>query len=196
LVSTGRADPADLAALVTRVAGGDVDAEESLMRFCAPRVRAMALARTRDPDLARDLTQESLLAILQAARKGQVRDLDRVAAFVAGVARNIINNHRRRSARHPEVSIDDEGAIDALVAADDHESGERQRQVAGAMAELGDADRQVLTLTLIDGLKPGEIAEQTGLTPDVVRTRKSRAVKRVLELLEERSRTVAARHLH
>ena len=57
----------------------------------------MALARTRDADLARDLTQESLIAVLLAARKGQIRDLERVAGFVCGVARNIINNHRRRS---------------------------------------------------------------------------------------------------
>ena len=192
---TGTADPADLAALVTRVARGDADAEESLMAYCTPRVRAMAVARTRNPDLARDLTQESLIAILQAARRGQIRDLDRVAAFASGVARNIINNQRRRTARHPEVSIEDDAAVEALISLDDHESSERQRVVIGAMAELGSADREVLSLTLVDGLKPGEIAEKTGLTPDVVRTRKSRAVRRILEAIDGRSRTGPGRHL-
>ena len=192
---TGTADPADLAALVTRVAGGDADAEELLMAYCTPRVRAMALARTRNPDVARDLTQESLIAILQAARKGQIRDLDRVAAFACGVARNIINNQRRRTARHPEVSIEDDAAAEALVSLDDHESAERQRMVLAAMAELGAADRQVLTMTLVDGMKPGEIAENTGLTPDVVRTRKLRAVRRILEAIEGRSRNAPTRHL-
>ena len=61
----------------------------------------------------------------------------------------------------------------------------------GAMAELGPADRQVLTMTLIDGMKPGEIAQKTGLAPDVVRTRKLRAVRRILEALEGRSRNRA-----
>ena len=165
------------------------------MAYCTPRVRAMAIARTRNPDLARDLTQESLIAILQAARKGQIRDLDRVAAFASGVARNIINNQRRRTARHPEVSIEDDAAAEALMSLDDHESSERQRIVIGAMAELGSADREVLTLTLVGGLKPGEIAEKTGLTPDVVRTRKSRALRRILEAIDGRSRTGPGRHL-
>ena len=165
------------------------------MAYCTPRVRAMALARTRNPDLARDLTQESLIAILQAARKGQIRDLERVAAFACGVARNIINNQRRRTARHPEVSIEDDAAAEALVSLDDHESAERQRMMLAAMAELGAADRQVLTMTLVDGMKPGEIAENTGLTPDVVRTRKLRAVRRILEAIEGRSRNAPTRHL-
>ena len=54
---------ADLAALVTRVAAGDPLAEGELVEHFAPRVRAMALARTRDHDLAKDLTQETLLAV-------------------------------------------------------------------------------------------------------------------------------------
>ena len=194
-LSTETADPPDLARLVTRVAGGDAEAEAALMAFCTPRVRSMALARTRNPELARDLTQESLIAILQAARRGQIRDLDRVAGFVCGVARNIINNQHRRSARHPEIPIDDSSQIEALVAEDDHESAERQRRMTDAMSELAPADREVLTLTLVDGLKPGEIAARTGLAADVVRTRKSRAVKRILELLEERSRMASSRHI-
>lgn len=165
------------------------------MAFCAPRVRAMALARTRNPDLARDLTQEALLAVLQSARKDQIRDPERVFAFVAGVARNVINNQRRRLARHPEVSIDENSELPALRADDDHESAERQRVINGALAELGPADREVLLLTLVEGMKPGEIAEKTGLTPDVVRTRKSRAIKRVLEVIESRSQNAAASHL-
>lgn len=38
----------------------------------------MALARTRDHDLSRVLTQETLVALVQAFRKGQVRDHDKV----------------------------------------------------------------------------------------------------------------------
>ena len=165
------------------------------MAYCAPRVRGMALARTRNADLARDLTQEALLAVLQSARKGHIRDPERVFAFVCGVARNVINNQRRRTARHPEVSIDQDSEFPGLRAEDDHESAERQRVVRGALAELGPADREVLLLTLVEGMKPSEIAVKTGLTPDVVRTRKSRAIKRVLDVLESRSQKAVARHL-
>jgi RNA polymerase sigma-70 factor (ECF subfamily) len=191
-------EPPDLAALVTRVAAGDRAAEKTLVEHVAPRVRAMALARTRDADLARDLTQESLIAVLIAARKGQIRDLDRVAAFVCGVARNIINNHRRRTFKLQESPLEEEllqSGLPGWRAEDDHEETDRKRQMTRAIAALGPSDREVLLLTLVQGLKPGEIAAKTGLSPDVVRTRKSRALKRVMETLESQSQNPAIRHV-
>jgi RNA polymerase sigma-70 factor (ECF subfamily) len=191
-------EPPDLAALATRVASGDQAAEKTLIEHVAPRIRAMALARTRDVDLARDLTQESLIAVLLAARKGQIRDLDRVAAFVCGVARNVINNHRRKTFKLQESPLEDEllhSGLPALIAEDDHEEAERKRLMTRALSALGPSDRQVLLLTLVQGLKPGEIAAKTGLSPDVVRTRKSRALKRVLETLENQSQNSVARHI-
>jgi RNA polymerase sigma-70 factor, ECF subfamily len=173
----------DLSSLVSRVATGDPEAESKLVEHFAPRVRAMALVRTRDRDLAKDLTQETLLAVLQACRKGQVRDLDRVSGFVCGVARNVINNHKRRSLKHPETPLDEEAAIAAPAQEDDHDGTERRRVMARALGTLSPTDRQVLLLTLVEGLKPGQIARKIGVSADVARTRKSRALKRILEIL-------------
>jgi RNA polymerase sigma-70 factor, ECF subfamily len=173
----------DLASLVSRVAAGDPEAESELVAHVAPRVRAMALVRTRDRDLARDLTQETLIAVLQACRKGQVRDLERVSGFVCGVARNIINNHKRRSLKHPETALDDEAAIAAPANDGDHDGLERRRVMTRALGTLSPTDRQVLLLTLVEGLKPGQIALRIGVSADVARTRKSRALKRILEII-------------
>jgi RNA polymerase sigma-70 factor, ECF subfamily len=192
------AELTDLPALVRRVASGDSAAEHTLIEHLAPRVRALTLARTRDVDLARDLTQESLIAILVAARKGQIRDLDRVTAFVGGVARNIVNNHHRRTVKLQESPLDDElvqSGLSRLIAQTDDEEVDRRRLMTRALATLASSDREVLLLTLVDGLKPAEIAEKTGLSPDVVRTRKSRALKRVLEAIERQSQNSAVRHL-
>jgi RNA polymerase sigma-70 factor (ECF subfamily) len=192
------AESPDLPALVARIAAGDPAAEKVLVEHFGPRIRAMAMARTRDADLARDLTQESLIALLLAARKGQIRELDRVAGFVCGVARNIINNHLRRTVKLQESPLEDEliqSGLPALTSEDDHEEAERRRLMARALSALGSADREVLLLTLVQGLKPGEIAARTGLSPDVVRTRKSRALKRVLETLDSRSQNSVVRHL-
>jgi RNA polymerase sigma-70 factor, ECF subfamily len=183
----------DLSTLVSRVAAGDSQAETEIVVHFAPRVRAMAVVRTRDRDLAGDLTQETLLAVLQAMRKGQVRDRDRIEGFVAGVARNVINNYKRRRLRHPESPLDED--TPAFAVDDDHDGPERRRLMAAALAELSPPDRQVLLLTLVEGLKPGEIARQIGVSPDVARTRKSRALKRILEVLDLRSRNAADGHL-
>jgi RNA polymerase sigma-70 factor, ECF subfamily len=190
-------DTPDLSSLAARIAAGDRIAENEIVVHFAPRIRAMAVVRTRDPDLARDLTQDTLLAVLQAMRKGQVRDGDRIEGFVAGVTRNVINNYRRRSLRHPESPLDED--TPAIAVDDDRDGPERRRLMARALAELTPADRQILLLTLVEGLKPGEIAHKIGVSADVARTRKSRALKRILEAIDARlrarSRNAAGGHL-
>ena len=183
----------DLALLVARVAAGDPGAEGEIVEHFAPRVRAMAVVRTRDRDLARDLAQETLLAVLLALRKGQVRESDRIEGFVAGVARNVINNYKRRSLKHPESPLDDDAPVIAVE--DDRDGRERRRLMARALSTLSPADRQVLLMTLVEGLKPGQIAAKIGVSADVARARKSRALKRILEVLDIQSRNAADGHL-
>jgi len=184
---TEPSDTADLAALVERVIREDPEAEEVLVRRFAPRVRAMALARTRDAEAARDLTQEILVAVVLAVRRGQLRDHLRIAPFIHGVARNLINNHLRGRREPMSIPDGEEGIVLPTV---EHEmrTAEERRLLMQALATLSPSDRQVLALTLIDGQTPAEIAETVGLSPDVVRTRKSRALKRVAEALRALSR--------
>jgi RNA polymerase sigma-70 factor (ECF subfamily) len=67
--------------------------------------------------------------------------------------------------------------------------------MARALATLSPADRQVLLLTLVEGLKPGQIASKIGVSADVARTRKSRAIRRILEVIDSRSRNAPGRPL-
>ena len=189
---------ADLPSLIARIVAGNPEAESLLVEHFVPRVRAMAVARTRNPDLARDLTQETLMAVLKAARKGQVKDPDRVAAFVHGVARNLINNHLRRRRDHPEAQLDEDehGEVAGLVAVgEDHVAEERTRMLRRALETLSAPDRQVLLLTLVEGLKPGEIATRMGVSSEVVRARKSRALKRVLGEITLLSQSAGPDHI-
>jgi RNA polymerase sigma factor (sigma-70 family) len=186
-------ETAELAALVARVAAGQTEAETTLVEHFLPRVRVMMLARTRDADLARDLTQDTLMAVLQAARRGQIRDPDRVAAFVHGVARNLANNHARGIRAQAEAPLE-AMPVEPFVE-DDHDTRERQALLVQGLEAIAESDRHILELTLVEGMKPGEIAERLGLTSDVVRARKSRARKRVIEALAELSRIVVRQPL-
>jgi len=190
---SGEPESADLAHLVARCESGHADAESALVQHFLPRVRAMMLARTRDVEIARDLTQDTLVAVLQAIRRGQVREPGRVAAFVHGVARNVANNHTRG------VRAQAESPLDALrsepFAEDDHETRERQTLLARGLDAIAESDRQILLFTLVEGMKPGEIAQRLGLTAEVVRTRKSRAQKRVVAAVAGLSRMVRSEPL-
>jgi len=81
-----------------------------------------------------------------------------------------------------------------LPAASDEPASERRELVAAALARLSAGDRQMLRLALVSGLRPREIARELGLSAEVVRARKSRAVKRVIDAVAELSRTARGGH--
>ena len=65
------------------------------------RIFVMGVARTHDREAARELVQDVLIAVIGALRKGQLQDADKLAAFVHGTARNLINNQLRTASQQP-----------------------------------------------------------------------------------------------
>lgn len=174
------------ASLARRVGQGDADAEAELARRFELRIRLMASVCLHGSDAAADVTQDTLLALLQALRAGALRQPEKLPAFVVGIARNIINHHFREAARGIEVGGDPPGPGSAHVPADSGIDAERGRLVRGALTRLKRLDRRILLLTLVDGLTPREIAPVVGLSPEVVRTRKSRAIRMLRRDIAER----------
>jgi RNA polymerase sigma-70 factor, ECF subfamily len=173
--------------LAERIHTGDPTAEDEFARLFRDKVFVMLLARTHDPEAARDLTQDVLLAVLRALRDGRMHETDRLAAFVHGTARNLANNFlRARSQRPDSEAITPE--LQLTQSAHDLERRERISLVRRALERLDITDQKILLATLVEDLKPSEIARQIGLTPEVVRQRKSRAVKKVVELIRTWSR--------
>lgn len=174
--------------LARRVARGDRAAEELLVRKYSGRILAMVIARTRDREAARELANDALMVTVQALRNGTIRDTGRLGAFIHGTAVNLINNRLRVNSRQPPM----DALSDDLPGPDGAELIERDSDLTllhRGIAGLDPRDRQVLTLTLVNGLGPGDIARRTGLTEEAVRQRKSRALKRLRELLTGPSRS-------
>jgi RNA polymerase sigma-70 factor (ECF subfamily) len=168
---------------VAGIAAGDAAAEAAFAVHFAPRVRAMLRARLRQADAVLDLTQDTLVAAILALRKGQLREPDRLPAFVHGVARNLVNNHLRGEHRRGESPLDDDVAA-SLPAIDSRADEERRGMVSKGLASIAPADREVLQLTLVDGLHPREIAQRLSLSSDTVRQRKTRALKRLMAAVD------------
>jgi len=156
-----------------------------LVQEFAHRVFVMGVVRTHDREAARELVQDVLLAVIGALRKGQLQDTDKLAAFVHGTARNLINNQRRTASQQPPLeSLPEDLAQESLI--EKLEDAERGRLVHQALESLGQEDRKILLMTLVEGCKPGEIATTLGLSSEVVRTRKLRALKKVTDLIEKK----------
>jgi len=171
--------------LADRIRQGDPSAESTLACEFAPKIFVMAIVRTRDRELAHELVQDTLLAVITALRKGQLLDPTKLAAFIHGTARNLIRNHFRSESQKPALeplpeTLSQGNTIEQV------EEIERVRLVHEALGHLSEQDRKVLWLTLVEGRKPGEIASILGLTSEAVRTRKVRAARRIAELLKKK----------
>jgi RNA polymerase sigma factor (sigma-70 family) len=181
-------DPAELCA---RILVRDRRAEEEFVERFLPRVRAMISARSNDKSALDDLGQEVMIAALSSLRERMPRDPEALPSFIFGIARNIVNGYFRRQSRErteelgPTESIPDRTVISR--------ESEMVQDARHEIERLEPGDREVLNLTLNEGLEPAEIAERLGITGEAVRQRKSRAMKRLLERLS-RGRGAAPLH--
>ena len=187
-MSVTLAAPEDLAHVAARIREGDAAAETELVEQFSDRVRVFIAMRTRDRELARDLSQEVMIHVLTALRRGQLREAERVGAFVFGVARNVVSNHFRGVQHEQFDPLPPELPAATANPEDEFEAARRQAVVNRALTALNRSDKGILLMTLVDGLKPGEIAYRLGLTAEVVRARKSRALKKVIDRVSSLSR--------
>jgi RNA polymerase sigma-70 factor (ECF subfamily) len=179
----------ELRSLAERIRQGDASAETELVHEFSHRIFVMGVVRTHDRETARELVQDVLMAVIGALRQGQLQDVDKLAAFVHGTARNLINNRLRSQSQRPPLEPLPEDLAQAC-SPERLEDAERVGLVHQALERLGQEDRKILWMTLVQGQKPGEIAAALGLTSEVVRTRKTRAVKKVADLIRKKmSRT-------
>jgi RNA polymerase sigma-70 factor (ECF subfamily) len=178
--------PEEQVLLVEGVRRGDPSAEERLIVAFQRPVLCMLRARTRDPEASRDLAQDALMAALKAVREGRLREADRLAGFVAGTARQLALKYHRSRRRDP-VPLEDAAEPAAEPPAEGYEAAERAALVEQALERLEEAERQVLELTWRKGLEPREIADRLGLSGEVVRARKSRALKKIIGYVRSRS---------
>ncbi len=167
----------DDAALVARIRAGDADAEAELARRFGPRMRVLCLARTGRPDLASDLAQDAMIALLLEVRRGGLRDPAALPAFAAGIARNVVRSEHRASTRHDIQPLDRD-----VLQASTEDADIRRLDVTRALERLPVADQLVLRLILVDGCKPADLATRLGVSPEAARTRKLRAQRRLMEV--------------
>ncbi len=78
--------------LAERIKAGDSAAEEELVTVYRRGVLALARARMRDLETAKDVTQTTLFEALKELRAGKLRESEKLSAYIASIAHNLINN--------------------------------------------------------------------------------------------------------
>jgi RNA polymerase sigma factor (sigma-70 family) len=149
-------------------------------------IRIMALHDLRDPDLAEEVAQDTMVRLVQALREGRLQDPASLGAFTRAIARHVIVDTLRARQRLAAVGATEEPAseedsLGALV------SAEQAARVRVALEQLSTGDREILRLSFFEGLTPQQLAERTGEPSTRVRKRKERALERLRKVFLERS---------
>ncbi|MFJ9708167.1 RNA polymerase sigma factor [Streptomyces sp. NPDC101234] len=137
--------------------------------------------RTDNVHLAADLTADIFLTALEQAESYDPRR-GTPAAWLYGIARNVLATHFRGSARERKavsriagrrmLDEQDAAAIEARI-----DAARAARQLAGHHAALSEPLRAVLDLVAVDGLTTREAAQALGISTTTARMRLHRARK-------------------
>jgi RNA polymerase sigma-70 factor (ECF subfamily) len=156
---------------------------EQLAEAHAPRVLAYLARRTGNPAVAADVFQAVLVTTWR--RLPDVPADDHAAlAWLLGTARRCLANDRRGQARRLQATERLRSTIRVFAT----DPTERSADVSRALMDLGDGDRELLTLIYWEDLTVEQAARVLDITPVAARKRLERARAR-LRLLLEASRT-------
>ena len=133
--------------LPRRIAAGDERAEEELVEALGRGLSLLLRRQARDPELARDLYQETFRIVITSLRQGKLEQAGKLAAFVRGTAKNLLRAEwRKRDRRGPHDDVDEILLTDPAPGQWHRaRAAEDRRRVQRVLDELrSERDRQVL----------------------------------------------------
>ncbi len=168
--------------LLERARAGDTAALEALLEHHQAQVYRFGMKMCRDPEDAKDILQETLIALARGVR--EFRATSSLSTWLYTVARNACVKKRRRSKFAPqsELSLDERAGVERaeLVSSapgpDDIVDGrDVQQALLRAFERLEPSSREVLVLRDSEGLTAAEVAEVLGISVEAVKSRLHRA---------------------
>lgn len=168
--------------LLERARAGGAQAIEALLERHQPQVYRFVMKMCRDPEDAKEVLQDTLLAMARGIR--DFRGASSISTWLYTIARSFCIKKRRRSKLVPE----DDGSLDAETTAngrqladpadspDEALAGKQvQHALHQAIRSLEPMYREVLLLRDVEGLTAPEVAEVVGVSVQAVKSRLHRA---------------------
>jgi RNA polymerase sigma-70 factor, ECF subfamily len=155
----------------------------TLVEANGTRVLAYLVRRVDSPADAADLLSE-VLAITWRRVEDLPDDDPAAVAWLYGIARGVLANHRRSQARQDALADRLRNHLAGLAVPTSTPSVE-VIAVRAALARLAPKDRELVTLVAWDGMTADEIAVMLNTSPAAVRQRLSRARHKLRTALRE-----------
>jgi RNA polymerase sigma-70 factor (ECF subfamily) len=170
--------------LLERIAAGDGPAVKECMDTYGGLVWSLARRLSQSAADAEDATQEIFLEIWKSAARYDSK-MGSETVFVTTIARRrLIDRLRARRRRPPSEEFDEEITFDPAHEPADAGALAVETSIASrALAQLGEGERQILLLGIVEGMTHSEIATATGKPLGTVKTQMRRGLIKIRELL-------------
>ncbi len=178
--------------LIVEVQAGNRKAFDELAGRYKGRLFSFILRMVKDPVLAEELTQETLIRVYIHAAK--YREIAKFSTWVFTIATNLVRNKMRQRSRRPQLlslnpaPADDEIPLDPADPEADPSQDIQRRELAAvineATAAIPEKYRTPFLLREVEQLSYEEIQQVTGLKLGTVRSRINRARTRFRHLVK------------
>lgn len=175
----------ELSKLVEQIRVGDQEAMERLYRIFAKGIRFYLFRQLGIQDLD-DRVHDVFLIVVQAIRRGELREPERLMGFVRTVVRRQVATHIERIMQSRRRHVD---ADASLLLVDSRQNPEKDllddqkiQLMREALRSLSARDREILTRFYLQEESQEQICREMGLTETQFRLLKSRAKARFGEL--------------
>lgn len=157
---------------------------DRILRDHAGLAHRLAASYESDPEVARDLAQEILVAVWRAWPAFRHQCSERT--YVARIAHYRIASHVDRAVREPRYTeLADDIPSGALTPEEQVVQQDQRERLLAMVRTLPVAYREV-ALLLLEDFTPTEVAETLGISTNAVAVRGFRAREMLRELLEQR----------
>ncbi len=188
----------DDAFLIRLACEGQEEAFGELVCRYQNSVYRLCLYYLREPEAAKDLTQEAFLKAFEARARFNA-SLD-FRPWICRIGRNLCLNQLKRQKIIPMVSLDEltsprtsdskgqfgyEPSDQAPLPSEQMDKKERLTGMMEALESMDDPSRELIYFRYFNRLSAGEIARMTDSTEGAVRTRLHRALKRLHAVLAQ-----------
>ncbi|MEP7074491.1 MAG: sigma-70 family RNA polymerase sigma factor [Acidobacteriota bacterium] len=170
-------------AILKRIASGDRTAVEDCLKAYGGLVWSIARKMLRNNDDAEDAVQEIFIDVWKNAGRYDETQASETT-FIAMIARRrIIDRIRYSSRRISPDSLEDVVTEPWTRSDQTMQISVEAKEAAAAMKDLRPEQRQVLHLSIVQGLSHQEIADATGMPLGTVKTHARRGILQTREVL-------------
>ena len=172
--------------LLPKIASGDADAVRACLDRYSPLVWSIAKKLGSDASIVEDVVQEIFIDLWKSAARYD-ESVSSEATFISMIARRRLIDRRRKIGRQPDIQPLPEKLVSkepsgSSVAEIQDDAAKAKR----AMEKLRPEQRQVLQLSVVEGMTHQQIASHTSMPLGTVKTHARRGLMRIRELLEVR----------